>query len=298
MEDNKNSRKPYGDAADYRLELHSAPPGSPTPAARSRVSERERKARRRRNRRRKLRNWALFISACAALVGVMTGTILWALPHAAALLAGEREFEAPVYDTSSYYFDATDEKLVLVNNNLPLGSGQPQLAIADDATGQQLETEAAAAYRAMAAAAAQDGIELVLSEGWQSEERRTEAFEAEVQKYLDRGLSREDAEACAKTIVPLPSCAESGTGLAADILCNEYGKLDEGFAETDAYRWLCAYAAGYGFILRWPEDCQLVTGMSYEPWHWRYVGVENAKAIYASGLCLEEFIAINQLNAD
>ena len=66
------------------------------------------------------------------------------------------------------------------------------------------------------------------------------------------------------------------------------------FADTRAYEWLTAYAAEYGFVLRWPEERQAATGMVYEPWHWRYVGVENALAIRASGLSLEEFLALER----
>ena len=69
---------------------------------------------------------------------------------------------------------------------------------------------------------------------------------------------------------------------------------DTSFAETRAYEWLTAYAAEYGFILRYPQDRQAATGIVFEPWHWRYVGVENALAIRASGLSLEEFIALQR----
>lgn len=85
---------------------------------------------------------------------------------------------------------------------------------------------------------------------------------------------------------------EHGTGYAADITpSTDYTAQDTGFADTRAYQWLTAYAAEYGFILRYPEDRQAITGVVFEPWHWRYVGVENALAIRASGLSLEEFLA-------
>ena len=84
---------------------------------------------------------------------------------------------------------------------------------------------------------------------------------------------------------------QHGTGYAADILSTDYTAQDTGFADTRAYQWLTAYAAEYGFILRYPEDRQAITGVVFEPWHWRYVGVENALAIRASGLSLEEFLA-------
>ena len=87
---------------------------------------------------------------------------------------------------------------------------------------------------------------------------------------------------------------EHGTGYAADILSADDPQQNTSFAETRAYEWLTAYAAEYGFILRYPQDRQAATGIVFEPWHWRYVGVENALAIRASGLSLEEFIALQR----
>ena len=266
------------------------------PAGRPRLTREQWLARRRRKRLRLVRNWVLFLSACGAAVGLMTGLILWALPRAGALLGGRQEFTAPSYDLSGYVCDPADPYLVLVNNNLPLTeTPAPTLATADDATGQQLEQAAAAAYRAMAAAAGEVGIQLHLAEGYQTPEQAQQAFNARKQGYLDSGMSDADADARAATIVPRPGCNESVTGLAASILAEGYDTLDTGFAGTDAFRWLSAYAADYGFILRWPEDRQAATGMVFEPWRWRYVGGENARAIAASGLSLEEFLAVSQL---
>ena len=226
----------------------------------------------------------------------MTGLILWVLPRAGALLGGRQEFTAPSYDLSGYVCDPADPYLVLVNNNLPLAqTPAPTLAVADDATGQQLEQTAAAAYRAMAAAAGEVGIQLHLVEGYQTAEQAQQAFDARKQGYLDSGMSDADADARAASIVPRPGCNESVTGLAASILAEGYDTMDTGFAGTDAFRWLSAYAADYGFIQRWPEDRQAATGMVFEPWRWRYVGVENARAIASSGLSLEEFLAVSQL---
>ena len=229
-------------------------------------------------------------------VGLMTGLILWLLPRAGALLGGSQQFEAPSYDLSGYVCDPSDPYLVLVNNNLPLSADPaPALAVADDATGQQLEQAAAGAYRAMADAAGQVGIRLTLEGGYQTAEQAKQDFDARKQGYLDGGMDDAQADARAASIVPRPGCNERVTGLAALILAEGYDTLDTGFANTDAFRWLSAYAADYGFILRWPEDRQAATGMVFQPWHWRYVGVENARAIAASGLSLEEFLAVNQL---
>lgn len=205
------------------------------------------------------RNWAVFLAACGAAVALMTSGILWLLPKAHALIAGPEDFVARNYDGTEYQLNLADARLVLVNGNLPLDAEPaPALAVADDATGQQLEAEAAEQYRAMAAAAAADGITLELVTGYQDVSAREAAFDARKQVYLEKGLSEEEAAAYA------------------------------------AYEWLTAYAAEYGFVLRWPEERQAATGMVYEPWHWRYVGVENALAIRASGLSLEEFLALER----
>ena len=277
------------------MEQKQRPPAKSV--GRPRLTREQWLARRRRRRIRIIRNWILFLSACAVLVGLMTGVILWALPKISGMLGDRQEFIAPSYDLSGYVFDADDPYLVLVNNNLPQTDAEtPVLEVADSTTGQQLEQEAAQAWKAMASAAQKVGIQLTLVEGYQTPERQQEAFDARKQIYLDQGMTEEKADSRAAAIVPRPGCNESGTGLAADILSADYTRMDTGFADTDAFRWLEAYAADYGFILRWPEDCQAVTGMVFEPWHWRYVGVENARAIAASGLSLEEFVAVHQLS--
>jgi D-alanyl-D-alanine carboxypeptidase len=144
----------------------------------------------------------------------------------------------------------------------------------------------------MAAAAEADGISLRLVAGYEDAAATQAEFEAWEQKYLAEGLSEEEADARAATVAARPGTNEHETGLAADILADDYLTKDTGFADTEAFAWLRAYAADYGFILRYPEQRQSVTGVVYEPWHWRYVGVENARAITASGVSLEEFIAL------
>lgn len=244
------------------------------------------------------RNWAVFLAACGAAVALMTSGILWLLPKAHALIAGPEAFVARNYDGTEYQLNLADARLVLVNGNLPLDAEPaPALAVADDATGQQLEAEAAQQYRAMAEAARNSGIALTLETGYQAEAARQAAFDAAKQAYLEKGRSEEEALAKAALTVPMPEASEYATGYAADILAADSATKDETFAQSRAYEWLTAYAAEYGFILRCPEDRQAATGMAFAPWHWRYVGVENALAIRASGLSLEEFLALGQLSA-
>ena len=230
-----------------------------SPQRRSVPSSRRRRCIRRRLRL--ARNWLLFLSACAGAMALMTTGILWLLPRAHALIAGPEVFEASQYDGSAYTLDLADARLTLVNANLPLAeTTAPSLAVADDATGVQLDAEAAQSYRTMAAAAQQQGVTLTLEAGYQD------------------------------------TADEYATGYGADILSADSTEKTAAFAKSRAYEWLTAYAAEYGFVERWPEDRQAATGMAYAPWHWRYVGKENALALRASGLSLEEFLALGQLS--
>lgn len=264
------------------------------PAPSSMTREKRQAQRRRRRVVRLVRNWTIFLAACACIVAVMTSGILWLLPKAHALVSGPETFEAREYDASSYVFYASDARLVLVNGNVPLDSEpSPTLAVADDATGVQLEEEAAEAYRKMAAAALADGIELTLQAGYLDKDARQAAFEKQLQLCKENGDSDDAAASHAATTVPQAECSEYGTGYAADIVSADHTAADSAFANTRAYEWLTAYAAEYGFILRCPEEREAATGKVFQPYHWRYVGTENALAIRASGLSLEEFLAVN-----
>lgn len=84
--------------------------------------------------------------------------------------------------------------------------------------------------------------------------------------------------------------SEHATGLALDILAKSHKKADAAYGQTEEAIWLREHAHLYGFILRYPEGKEHITGVIYEPWHVRYVGVEDATAMYESGLCLEEYL--------
>lgn len=184
-----------------------------------------------------------------------------------------------------------DWRLVLVNANVKLPDDyQAETETADDSTGKALQTEAAEAYRKMAQAAAADGISLMLCSGYRSVEYQQGLYDKKVEQCLSDGLSQEEAEAKAATIVAPPGHSEHNTGLAADIVTPDHQMLDTAFEETEAFAWLSQHAAEYGFILRYPKDKTAITGIIYEPWHYRYVGPENAAAIEQSG-CLEEYLA-------
>ena len=90
--------------------------------------------------------------------------------------------------------------------------------------------------------------------------------------------------------VALPGTSEHATGLAVDIISTEYAALDDRQGDTEEQKWLMEHCWEYGFILRYPESKSHITGIQFEPWHYRYVGVAAAQEIMAKGLCLEEYL--------
>lgn len=158
------------------------------------------------------------------------------------------------------------------------------------AVNKTLQTVACDAFLEMQKAAAADGVTVWMQSGYRSVKYQTSLYERKTKYYLDKGYDNAAAKEKAAAVVNPPGYSEHNCGLAADLNSPEHTGLDEGFEKTAAFRWLCEHAGNYGFILRYPKDAEDKTEIIYEPWHWRYVGVENAAKINASGLCFEEYI--------
>ena len=191
----------------------------------------------------------------------------------------------------------SDPRMVLVNrqNRMPEDyTFTTRECGSATAINKTLQTEAADAFLAMQAAAAEEGVTVWMQSGYRSVEYQEKLYTRKTQYYLDKGFSRDEALQRAAAVVNPPGCSEHNCGLAAALNSPEHTGLDEGFENTEAFRWLCAHAEDYGFILRYPKGAEAVTGITYEPWHWRYVGKENAALLNRSGLCLEDAAAVLQ----
>ncbi len=143
------------------------------------------------------------------------------------------------------------------------------------------ETEASGPLWEMFAAAKEEGIKLWMTSGYRS------YYD---QQYIYNGYVKRDGQEKADTYSARPGHSEHQTGLAYDL-----NDLDWNFGETPEGIWVAENCHKYGFILRYPKGKEEITGYMYEPWHIRYVGVEKAKEIYESGLCLEEFLNITSV---
>ncbi|MBR2471452.1 MAG: M15 family metallopeptidase [Clostridia bacterium] len=134
---------------------------------------------------------------------------------------------------------------------------------------------------AMVAAAQADGVDLQVWSPFRSYADQRVLFENQVKRV---GGDEEKAS----TVVARPGTSEHNTGLCAD-----FNMADDAFQQTEMYTWMCEHAEDYGFILRYPKEKEHVTGVIYESWHWRFVGINNAKAINKLGVTLEEYIEMN-----
>lgn len=143
----------------------------------------------------------------------------------------------------------------------------------------------------MLTAGSQEGCSFVVASGYRSRERQEELLEEDIRNLMnERNMTYDQAwEEAVKETMP-PGCSEHETGLAVDIVSAEYQLLDEGQKDTAECQWLKENCSKYGFILRYPPDKTDITGISYEPWHFRYVGAEAAQEITSQGLTLEEYI--------
>ncbi len=192
-------------------------------------------------------------------------------------------------------FSEGDWALLLVNRDHPLpGDFEPYTQNVKGYDKRPFDARALPPLEAMLSAAEKDSCPLYLVSGYRSIQRQTALFERRTRSYLKDGVSRKEAEEKAEKLVARPGCSEHNTGLAADIVSADWYKtnkdLTEEFENTEAFRWLDAHAAEYGFILRYPKGKEALTGVSYEPWHYRYVGRDAARKIKEAGITLEEFL--------
>lgn len=185
---------------------------------------------------------------------------------------------------------AKEWSLLLVNswNTLPDGYEKATTYADYDEQGNQIDARVKEALDQMMSDGEEYGLWGILL--YRDGETQQTFFDAAVKKWKDKGYADSEAQAMAATEVIRPGTSEHQTGLALDILGSGYTERKESFDQSKAFEWLKAHCAEYGFILRYPKGKEDITGMEYEPWHYRYVGKEYAGEIMSRGITLEEFL--------
>lgn len=192
-------------------------------------------------------------------------------------------------DTEEYSFDKEDWRLILVNKQHPIPEDY-EVKLETIKGNMKCDERILGDLIAMFQAAKQDGVNLEVRSPYRDMSRQEWLFERKIKYYMGKGKSYMEAYTLASQIVMVPGASEHQLGLALDITSDTYTALDEGFADTEAGKWLAEHCCEYGFVLRYPLGKEYITGVEYEPWHFRYVGKEAATVMTEEGICLEEFI--------
>ena len=199
----------------------------------------------------------------------------------------------PEYVTrGAYTLDASYSNLLLVNGDNPLPEDYDytgNLTEIDqkyiNGSLRQIDKNVYPYMQAMIEAAWADGVKLYVWSPYRSYDTQNMLFQKQVQRYINNGTPQSEAEAEAATVVARPGTSEHHTGLAAD-----FNMASDDFENTAMYEWMQQHAAEYGFIMRYPADKTDITGVIYESWHYRFVGINSAQEINRLGMCLEEYV--------
>ncbi len=242
-----------------------------------------------------------FVSCATVLVagflgGVALGRYVESRQAAETVQKKDNQYESleKEYNSVKEQAEAQNEEtrpwyLMLVNQSHPMEDGYvPELANIDDS--HQVDARVLESLQNMLKAASDEGYSLYVCSAYRSVDRQKELFNESMIDYVNQGMTYYEAAIETAKSIAWPGESEHATGLAMDIVSSDYAGLDEKQGETDDQKWLMEHCYEYGFILRYPKDKSEDTGIIYEPWHYRYVGVEAALAIRDQGVTLEEYL--------
>lgn len=186
--------------------------------------------------------------------------------------------------------DSDGWSLALVNESYPLDTSYEPARLTQIDSERSVDSRIAESLQKMMDDGAAEGLSMYVTSAYRSYDRQREVFNTTMQDWINQGYTPLNAYEETKKSVAVPGTSEHATGLAVDIISTEYEELDDRQGDTDEQKWLMEHCWEYGFILRYPENKADVTGIIYEPWHYRYVGEEAAKEITEKGITLEEYI--------
>ena len=191
---------------------------------------------------------------------------------------------------SGRYRGQEDWRFILVNPWYILPEEYNEVVTSSLPNGESVDSRCYADLMQMLADCTSAGGNPVVCSSYRPHMKQVALFDQQVESLVSAGRTREEAEAEAGTVVALPGTSEHEIGLAVDICDYDYQNLDDAQADTPTQKWLMKHSWEYGFILRYPVNKSNITGIIYEPWHYRYVGKEAAREITEKGICLEEYL--------
>ncbi len=199
--------------------------------------------------------------------------------------------ESPTAAGETVEFSRDDWKLLLINkqHSIPDGYEFPLGDIQTMKGTMHCDARIIDDLLNMLQDAREDNINLRICSPYRDLAYQEVLFNKKIKYYMNKGMSYMEAYQLGSRVVAVPAASEHRLGLALDIVSDTYTDLNEGFADTPAGIWLAENSYKYGFILRYPKGKEDITGIDYEPWHFRYVGVDAATMITEEEITLEEF---------
>ena len=255
----------------------------------------ERERRRQRRYREAMRNRGI---AAVVLVILIVGVIFIVkgckkedTPPADGQQQQQEQTGTPEDVTPETPVNVDDELLTVVNpwNPLPEDWVSDLVTLSD---GRRVDSRCYEAFEEMMDACRDAGYAPFLCSAYRTQETQQSLYDNKVQRLINSGMSEDEAKVEAAKTVAIPGTSEHQLGLAVDIVDANMQDLTDDQENTETQKWLMANSWRYGFIHRYPNDKTDITGIIYEPWHYRFVGIANAKKIAATGLCYEEYLGI------
>ena len=186
--------------------------------------------------------------------------------------------------------DTQDWRLILVNEDYPLDASYEPESLTNVSETCQVDGRIYEDLQQMMEDGAAQGLSMYVTSAYRAYDRQVNIFNESMQERLSQGMTPLEAYQDTSIQVAMPGTSEHATGLAVDIISTHYDELDERQGDTEEQKWLMEHCQDYGFILRYPSDKSDITGIIYEPWHYRYVGKEAAQEIMEQGITLEEYL--------
>lgn len=251
----------------------------------------ERERRRQRRYREAMRNRAI---AAVVLVALIVGAVFIVkdCKKDETLPADDRQeqqTDTPEGNTQEPPVNVDDELLTVVNPWNPL----PEDWVCDLVTlsdGRRVDSRCYEAFEEMMAACRDAGYAPFLCSAYRTQETQQSLYDNKVQRLMNSGMGEEEAKVEAAKAVAIPGTSEHQLGLAVDIVDANMQDLTDEQENTETQKWLMANSWRYGFIHRYPNDKTDITGIIYEPWHYRYVGKAAAQDIFNRDITLEEYV--------
>lgn len=221
---------------------------------------------------------------CMAVGWTTIGSFLHYFRQDGSPAAGELQI-----DGKDYYFAENGQWIPFVNPWHAIDPDYTVKLVSINAN-HQIAAIAYEDFEAMFAACQAAGLDPAVCSSYRTQEYQQTLFDRKVEYYKKKGRSQEEAQTLAAQSVAYPGTSEHQLGLALDIIDNSNWNLNESQAKTKTQKWLIEHSWEYGWILRYPDGKSDITGIIFEPWHYRYVGRDVAARIHELDMCLEEYL--------